>query len=84
MLKTICLSCSIFVAAVLLAGCGDPNALTQKEKDSIKGGPPPADVWDKVGEAKANQPDRSKDYGTIPGESTTAPANVQTPGPSNR
>lgn len=67
--------------AVFAAGCSPSTALSEKEKNSIAGGAPPKDVWDKVGEAKANQPDRSKDYGTIPGVSTSAPSTAQTPGP---
>lgn len=82
MKRTAAISLSAVILCLTLIGCSDSNSLTQAEKANIKGGPPPADVWDKVGEAKANQPDRSKDYGTIPGESTTPPLGAGTHGPS--
>jgi hypothetical protein len=74
---------ALFVGMFSITGCSNSTALTDQERKSIAGAEPPKDVWDKVGEAKANQPDRSKDYGTIPGASTTAPATAQTPGPIN-
>ncbi len=81
-MNRITLTLAALVAAFcLLMGCTNADSEPIANKSDLKGGTPPSDVWDKVGEAKANQPDRSKDYGTIPGETTKAPPGAPVQGP---
>ena len=56
----------LLVATVI--GCSQSGAMTKEDVKNFKGSPPPADVWQKVGQSKNNFANHEADYGKIPGQ----------------